>query len=497
MYTWSAVSLPLTIPASASLQDTTIPSSSRTPSFQKHALNAALRGCPQYARGPRDVSRVRRGAATRGATAVLSRVRRAAVSAAGPAGEGRAARRGGRRRHRAPRAAGDACLTCSVTAEKGALPEDVRHKVVLPANAAAFAGSPYGKYSRAVAFAYHTIGELWGGVGNSVDALRLHNMARAIRAEEAPDSLALAVRYSKVGDLYAKQNNFAAAREQYTRACRIREEKVPNSLDLAKTYRRLGYTYNNLGMCDEALVSYKKAFEICAGNGNLDLAEVYNDIGDVCKRRGNPAEAAELHYMARAIEKARGNRALAPKHVAANIGGVWRAALECAGRHENKASVVRSCKGMTVPALQYSQLVHLGSVGVVTSLAAVGAAVVRIGGVVFSVAPHMIEPVYYHIGMIVRALVAQCGGAVKPGDLGEVTALPEGLRIDAGVVAQVVINGVHFGAQPHMIKPVNCHVGMKVQATVTLLVTVSRMTNSSVDEGTVAQWWPSSPAYKY
>eukprot|EP00754_Rhynchopus_humris_P025658 Rhum_TRINITY_DN14956_c0_g4::Rhum_TRINITY_DN14956_c0_g4_i2::g.129542::m.129542 len=64
----------------------------------------------------------------------------------------------------------------------------------------------------------------------------------------------------------------------------------------------------------------------------------------------------------------------------------------------------------------------------------------------------------YHVGMKVRALVKlegeQRGQVVFQGDVGEVTALPgRNSNIDAGAVAEVLINGVRFDAQPGMIEP--------------------------------------------
>ena len=64
----------------------------------------------------------------------------------------------------------------------------------------------------------------------------------------------------------------------------------------------------------------------------------------------------------------------------------------------------------------------------------------------------------YYAGQKVRALVKlegeQRGQVVFQGDVGEVTALPgRNSNIDAGAVAEVLINGVRFDAQPGMIEP--------------------------------------------
>ena len=68
------------------------------------------------------------------------------------------------------------------------------------------------------------------------------------------------------------------------------------------------------------------------------------------------------------------------------------------------------------------------------------------------------EGVVYKVGMRVRALVkleGERGQFVFKGNKGEVLALPgRNSNIDAGAVAEVLINGVRFDAQPHMIEPV-------------------------------------------
>ena len=82
------------------------------------------------------------------------------------------------------------CIACCVKAERDALPEAVRDRVVVPAKVP--------QDSLAVAAAYRTIGKVWCGVGNNDEARRLYKKALSVYEEKAPNSLEIPMTYRDI-----------------------------------------------------------------------------------------------------------------------------------------------------------------------------------------------------------------------------------------------------------------------------------------------------------
>ena len=194
----------------------------------------------------------------------------------------------------------EACVTCLVTAEKESLPEAVRHKVVIPANA-----SPYSQYSVAIAVAYNTIGEVWSGVDNNDEALRLHTEACTILQAKAPTSIELAKTYNSIGNVYNKQGRRDEILAWHNRALAIEEEHAPASLELAMTYRHVGNVHVNRGEFDEALRFHNKALTIREEKApnSLVLAKTYANLGLVHLKQAKYEEALKWHTQACTIRE--------------------------------------------------------------------------------------------------------------------------------------------------------------------------------------------------
>ena len=207
------------------------------------------------------------------------------------------------------------CVRCRLEAEKAALPEDLRHRVVVPETV-----SPH---SLAAAEVYSAVGGAWeGSVDGSGAALRLYQLACAIEEVEAPNSLALAQTYSSIGKAYWEQDDYVEARIWYNKARVIEEDKQPNSLALATTCGKIGRMYYKQSKYDKALAWYTKARSIEEDlvPNSLTVAATYSWIGGVFTHQSEYGKALTWLTRARVLEEELAPNSLAVATTYGNIG---------------------------------------------------------------------------------------------------------------------------------------------------------------------------------
>ena len=188
------------------------------------------------------------------------------------------------------------CIACCVKAERDALPEAVRDRVVVPEKVP--------QYSLAVAACYGTIGEMWGGAGdNNGEALRLYNKALLIYEEKAPNSLDLAQTHHGCGSMLSSQGQYDEALDAFKKALPVFEQKAPNTVHLAKTYGHIGLVFHSQSKYDETLVWSNKALPIYEEKApnSLDLADTYQRIGSAFLHVLKYDEALDAYNKALAI----------------------------------------------------------------------------------------------------------------------------------------------------------------------------------------------------
>eukprot|EP00754_Rhynchopus_humris_P018593 Rhum_TRINITY_DN14607_c2_g2::Rhum_TRINITY_DN14607_c2_g2_i1::g.103551::m.103551 len=189
------------------------------------------------------------------------------------------------------------CIACSVKAEKDALPEAVRGSVAIPEEVPL--------RSLAAAAAYNTIGEVWNGMDDSDEALRLFHKALLTYEETAPASLYLAKTYRNIGDALLPQLRYDEALEWYSKSLAISEEEAPNSLDVATTCHNIGVVFLHKCRYDEAFEHCKKALSIREEKAphSLELAKTYHNIGVALFHRDRSDEAQAFYTKALLIRE--------------------------------------------------------------------------------------------------------------------------------------------------------------------------------------------------
>ena len=207
-----------------------------------------------------------------------------------------------------------ACLTC-VKVEKDALPLALQHKVALP-NV-----TPESQFILA-AETCKAIAEVWRGVENRDEELRLLLKARVILESQAPNSLELAETYNGLGWAVAHQHNFSDAQTWFEKARVIYEDNAPNSIVLAETYNGLGFVFRRHDNRSEAQTWYEKARVIYEDNApnSIEVAQTYSGLGCVFRQQHNFSEAQTWYEKARVILESKAPNSLELAHTYYGLG---------------------------------------------------------------------------------------------------------------------------------------------------------------------------------
>ena len=87
------------------------------------------------------------------------------------------------------------------------------------------------------------------------------------------------------------------------------ETKAPGSSDLADALEHMGMLNENVKLYEPACDSYSKALEIrkkLAGENSVEVADLYENLGQIAQRRGQRGEALRLFAAASRIKESRG-----------------------------------------------------------------------------------------------------------------------------------------------------------------------------------------------
>lgn len=146
--------------------------------------------------------------------------------------------------------------------------------------------------------AYNSMGILYMNVGDYRNAYnRLLDGLRM--AEECGDTVVTPKLYSNIGNIYYYFHEYEMARDYYARALSLcRDPGIADGY-----YNNLGLAMTELGKQDSASACFRKALEICLGQGSDRSAAIYNSLASLHLRAGR--HDSVHYYLSLSLREAR------------------------------------------------------------------------------------------------------------------------------------------------------------------------------------------------
>ena len=151
---------------------------------------------------------------------------------------------------------------------------------------------------RRVISAYNSMGIIYMNAGDYRNAY--NSLLDGLRmAEECGDTVVTPKLYSNIGNIYYYFHEYEMARDYYARALSLCRN--PGLAD--GYYNNLGLAMSELGKLDSASACFRKALDICLGQGSDRSAAIYNSLASLHLRAGRHDSAH--YYLSLSLREAR------------------------------------------------------------------------------------------------------------------------------------------------------------------------------------------------
>lgn len=151
---------------------------------------------------------------------------------------------------------------------------------------------------RRVISAYNSMGILYMNAGDYRNAY--NSLLDGLRmADECGDTVVTPKLYSNIGNIYYYFHEYEMARDYYARALSLCRN--PGLAD--GYYNNLGLAMSELGKQDSASACFRKALDICLGQGSNRSAAIYNSLASLHQKAGRHDSAH--YYLALSLREAR------------------------------------------------------------------------------------------------------------------------------------------------------------------------------------------------
>ncbi len=151
---------------------------------------------------------------------------------------------------------------------------------------------------RRVISAYNSMGILYMNAGDYKNAY--NSLLDGLRmAEECGDTVVTPKLYNNIGNIYYYFHEYEMARDYYARALSLCRD--PGMAD--GYYNNLGLAMSELGKLDSASACFRKALDICLGQGSDRSAAIYNSLASLHLRAGRHDSAH--YYLSLLLREAR------------------------------------------------------------------------------------------------------------------------------------------------------------------------------------------------
>lgn len=166
---------------------------------------------------------------------------------------------------------------------------------------------------RRVISAYNSMGIIYMNAGDYRNAY--NSLLDGLRmAEECGDTVVTPKLYSNIGNIYYYFHEYEMARDYYARALSLCRD--PGRAD--GYYNNLGLAMSELGRRDSASACFRKALDICLGQGSDRSAAIYNSLASLHQRAGQWDSAH--YYLSLSLREAR--RLRQTKYVIQNLSDI-------------------------------------------------------------------------------------------------------------------------------------------------------------------------------
>lgn len=159
------------------------------------------------------------------------------------------------------------------------------------------AGNDEGQCRRVIS-AYNSMGIIYMNVGDYRNAY--NSLLDGLRmAEQCGDTVVTPKLYSNIGNIYYYFHEYEMARDYYARALSLCRN--PGLAD--GYYNNLGLAMSELGKQDSASACFRKALDICLGQGSDRSAAIYNSLASLHLRAGRHDSAH--YYLSMSLREAK------------------------------------------------------------------------------------------------------------------------------------------------------------------------------------------------
>lgn len=159
------------------------------------------------------------------------------------------------------------------------------------------AGNDEGQCRRVIS-AYNSMGIIYMNVGDYRNAY--NSLLDGLRmAEQCGDTVVTPKIYCNIGNIYYYFHEYEMARDYYVRALSLCRD--PGKMD--GYYNNLGLAMSELGKQDSAATCFRKALDICLGQGSNRSAAIYNSLASLHQKAGRHDSAH--YYLALSLREAR------------------------------------------------------------------------------------------------------------------------------------------------------------------------------------------------